>query len=223
VCIDPGHGGSSDPGAIGKTGVQEKVVNLAIALRVAAILRPVVDVVMTRETDVDVSLQDRAAVEADAFASIHCNAADNPDANGTETLYYPGSIMGRRLADRIQAHVVQELGTVDRGVKERPDLAVLRLSNCPAALVEIAFVSNVKEEAMLEDPAIHARAAQAIAEGIAEGMGFRLPAVWDPVKEIEKLKQDGLTNSSHEPKDVVNWGELATVLNRMRRGCKCLR
>jgi N-acetylmuramoyl-L-alanine amidase len=213
----PAISGGRDPGAIGKTGVQEKVVNLAVALRVAAILRPVVDVVMTRETDVDVSLQDRASVEADALISIHANASVFRDANGTETLYYPGSIMGRRLAECIQAQVVQELGTADRGTKERPDLAVLRLSNCPAALVEVAFLSNPNEESNLENPKIHARAAQAIARGIAEAMGFRLPAVWEPAKEIEKLKQDGLINTDKKPKDVVTWGELATVLNRMRR------
>lgn len=220
VCLSAGHGGS-DPGAIGKTGVQEKVVNLAVALRVAAILRPVVDVVMTRETDVDVSLEERAELanssDCSCFTEIHCNASVFRDANGTETFYHPASVVGRRLAQCIQSRMVKALGTRDRGIKESPNLAVLRLTNCPAALVEIAFISNAKEEAMLTDPKVHALAAQAIAEGIAEAMGFKLPTPWDPVIEIGKLKTDGLIDSGHAPKDAVTWGELATILNRIRR------
>ncbi|HAY23450.1 MAG TPA: N-acetylmuramoyl-L-alanine amidase [Desulfobacterales bacterium] len=215
IAIDPGHGGE-DPGAVGKTGVQEKVVALAVALRVAAILRPIADVKMTRVDDTDVSLENRANVEADAFISIHCNASVFRDSNGTETFYHPVSVIGRRLAERIQAKVVSALGTRDRGVKKSPNLAVLRLTKCPAALVEIAFLSNVKEEAMLEEPKIHALAAQSIAEGIAEAMGFKLPVVWDPVAEIEKLRAEGLINGEKKPKDTVTWGEFATVLNRLR-------
>lgn len=171
---------------------------------------------MTRIDDTDISLQDRSAVEADAFVSIHCNASASRDANGTETFYHPVSVVGRRLAQCIQGRVVEAIGTRDRGIKENQDLAVLRLTNCPAALVEIAFLSNVKEEGMLEDPKIHALAALAIAEGIAEAMGFNLPAVWDPAVEIDKLKTDGMIDSNHFPKTAVTWGELATVLNRMR-------
>lgn len=217
VCIDPGHSGP-DPGAVGKTGVQEKVINLAVALRVAAILEPVAEVVLTRIDDSDISLQDRAAMAdgTEAFVSIHCNSSVFRDANGTETFYHPASVIGRRLAQCIQSKVVGAIGTRDRGIKESPNMAVLRLTSCPAVLVEIAFLSNVKEEGMLEDPKVHALAAQAIAEGITEAIGLRLPEKWDPVVEIEKLKQSKLIDSDHAPKDVVTWGELATVLNRIR-------
>lgn len=218
IVIDPGHGGP-DPGAIGPSGVQEKVIALAIALRLVAILRPVARVIITRETDEDVSLQARADIAdgAEALISIHCNAASNPESNGTETLYYPGSVMGRRLAECIQTQVVQELGMKNRGIKERPGLAVLRLTNAPAAILEIAFISNPTEEANLEDPKIHTRVAQAIARGTAEALGLKLPVAWDPAVELQKLRDDGLINTEKKPQDVVNWGELATVLNRMRR------
>lgn len=217
IYIDPGHGGR-DPGAIGPTGLQEKVITFAVAFRVAAILRPVAEVIMTRINDTDISLQDRSAVKADAFISIHCNASVSREANGTETFYHPVSVIGRRLAQCIQTRVVKAIGTRDRGIKENPNLAVLRLPDGPSALVEIAFISNPTEEAMLEDYKTHAKVAQAIAEGIAEALGFKLPAVWDPAAEIARLKESGLIDGAHAPKDTVTWGELATVLNRMRSG-----
>jgi len=217
IVLDPGHGG--EPGAVGPAGTKEKVINLAVAFRVAAILRPVAEVIMTREADVDMSLQARAimADEADAFVSIHCNAADKPGAHGTETLHYPGSVWGRRLAQAIQQRVVAALDTADRGLKERSDLAVLRLTNPPAALVEIAFLSNPAEEAMLNDPTTHAKAAEAIAQGIADCFEFVLHPEYDPVKEIAKLREAGLINSDHKSGDPVTWGEFATVLNRLRK------
>lgn len=219
ICIDPGHGGS-DPGAVGPAGTQEKVIALAISLRVAALLRPVADVVMTRETDIDMELRDRAVMAdgADCFVSIQCNAADKPEAQGTETLYYPGSVWGRRLAQAIQQRLVPAIDTADRGLKERSDLAVLRLTNPPAALVEIAFLSNPEEEARLNDPALHAAAAQAIVQGIADCFNFKLEPEYDPAREITKLKEAGLINSDHKPGETVNWGQFATVLNRLRQG-----
>lgn len=94
VVIDAGHGGH-DTGAIGLvTGVQEKDLNLLVAQRLAAMIRknhPEVDVVLTRETDVFLPLQQRADVvnkckdNAKLFISIHTNAADNRKACGAET------------------------------------------------------------------------------------------------------------------------------------------
>ena len=49
------------------------------------------------------------------------------------------------LADAIQAQIVNSLDTVDRGVKERPDLAVLKHTAMPAVLVEMAFIDNAED------------------------------------------------------------------------------
>ncbi|MBN2358750.1 MAG: N-acetylmuramoyl-L-alanine amidase [Deltaproteobacteria bacterium] len=92
IVLDPGHGGS-DPGAIGPTGLREKDVTLKLAKRIAEKLRKElgVDVVMTRETDRDLSLEQRAAIaneaHADLFLSIHVNASPNRRAYGIETFY----------------------------------------------------------------------------------------------------------------------------------------
>ena len=90
VVIDAGHGGH-DAGAIGKMGVQEKNLNLSVAKQLGAKIRenyPNVKVVLTRETDVFLPLQERANIanknHADLFISIHTNAAENRNACGAE-------------------------------------------------------------------------------------------------------------------------------------------
>ncbi|MFQ5446665.1 MAG: N-acetylmuramoyl-L-alanine amidase [Saprospiraceae bacterium] len=91
VVIDPGHGGH-DPGCLGP-GAREKNLALAIGKYFAQALKknyPEINVIMTRSTDVFVTLEERAAIatrnKADLFVSIHCNFI--PKANhihGAET------------------------------------------------------------------------------------------------------------------------------------------
>jgi N-acetylmuramoyl-L-alanine amidase len=82
VVIDAGHGGH-DPGAIGITGVKEKDIVLAIALKVGTLIEKNTDVkvLYTRKTDVYVKLYERAQLannnHADIFMSIHCNSVEN--------------------------------------------------------------------------------------------------------------------------------------------------
>ncbi|THH38950.1 N-acetylmuramoyl-L-alanine amidase [Aliishimia ponticola] len=89
VVIDPGHGGI-DPGAE-RSGLVEKVLALDVALRVnAALRREGIQVVMTRDRDVFVSLEQRTAIAhqagASVFMSIHADALSDGGANGA-TVY----------------------------------------------------------------------------------------------------------------------------------------
>ena len=91
VVIDAGHGGH-DPGAIGANGTQEKEITLKMALLLGEMIQQKysdIKVVYTRKTDVFVELYHRTKIandnHADIFISIHCNAADNRAAYGTET------------------------------------------------------------------------------------------------------------------------------------------
>ncbi len=91
VVIDAGHGGN-DPGAIGISGVKEKDITLAVALKLGALIEKNSDVkvVYTRKTDVFVELFKRAQIannhHADWFISIHCNSVDkNNVVSGAET------------------------------------------------------------------------------------------------------------------------------------------
>lgn len=79
---------------------------------------------------------------ADCALSLHFNAADDPEAEGTEMIHYKGSTAGRRLAMLLQGETVQALGTEDRRVIGRTDLEVLRLTEMPAVVCEPAFGSH---------------------------------------------------------------------------------
>lgn len=90
VVIDPGHGGK-DPGAISPSGIKEKDITLAVAKKLATELREQTgcEVILTRDRDVFIPLEERTAIanskEADLFLSIHVNAAPNKAAKGIET------------------------------------------------------------------------------------------------------------------------------------------
>lgn len=92
IVIDPGHGGPR-PGTIGKSGLQEKEVNLGVALALRKLLREKagLDAILTRESDVDVTLEDRTVIanqkRADLFVSIHSNAHRDRKRGGVETFF----------------------------------------------------------------------------------------------------------------------------------------
>ncbi len=92
IALDAGHGGH-DPGAIGRDGTQEKDVTLAIVLKLEKLLRTELgaDVVLTRDSDVFIPLEERTAIAnasgADLFLSVHINSARNRTGRGLETYY----------------------------------------------------------------------------------------------------------------------------------------
>ncbi len=92
VVIDPGHGGL-EPGAKGRFGTLEKDITLAISLKLKALIEKDMgfEVVLTRDRDVDVSLENRSAIannhKAGVFISIHANGAVPSKAAGSETFF----------------------------------------------------------------------------------------------------------------------------------------
>ncbi len=103
--------------------------------------------------------------EADLFVSIHCNAY-NTVANGTETLTHPDDEEGHKLAKCINDQIVDTFGTLDRGVKDRDNLAVLNGTEMPAVLVEMAFIDNEDDAILLQDK--QDDFARAIARGVTD-------------------------------------------------------
>ena len=73
----------------------------------------------------------------------------NTQARGTETLYK--SFNGQQLANDIQSQIIRSINTVDRGVKERQDLWVLNGTDATAVLVEMAFIDNDEDLALLNN------------------------------------------------------------------------
>lgn len=186
IVIDPGHGGS-DTGAIGPTGVTEKSIALRVAKRLKVLLEEQgAEVIMTRTEDREVSpkgakatdveeLQARCDVAnrnaADIFISIHLDAFSSPEAHGTTGYYYErGSANSTRLADVVKRNVLRRIGTFDRGTKPC-DFYVCHHTTMPAMLLETAFVSNPREERMMNSDEGVENAAQGIAAGISEYFG----------------------------------------------------
>lgn len=180
IVLDPGHGGS-DSGAVGSNKTLEKNVTLAISQEVGKLLEQNgAKVQMTRTEDRDVFGPDATAAQelqaridvankekANLFVSIHINAFSNPQANGTSTYYYPKTTGDIRLASFIQDGMAAQIGLLDRG--EIPArFYVLRKAEMPAALAEVAFISNPNEERLLNDPKFIKKAALGIYNGIAK-------------------------------------------------------
>ena len=108
---------------------------------------------------------------ADIFISLHCNAF-NEKANGTECLVFAKGSYAEDLANAIQNQIISSLSTVDRGVKERPDLAVLKGTKMPAVLVEMAFIDNATDcEKLINQQDEFARA---IARGVTDYLGGKM-------------------------------------------------
>lgn len=177
VVLDPGHGGN-DTGARGKE-VDEKDVNLAIALKAGAILmKNGIHVEYTRKTDVTVGLEERALIandfNAELFVSIHNNSDTARKGHGTETYYYAPLSMPelymqiderKLLAQKLQEQLISKLKLTDRGAKEG-NLSVLRNTTMPSALVEVMFISWPEEHELLKQEKTRDLAAEAIAQGI---------------------------------------------------------
>ncbi len=170
IVIDPGHGGG-DSGASGPSGLREKDVCLSVAKKTESLLTDAgAKVIMTRTTDRDVTyagspnvmeLQarvDKAPSNADVFVSIHCNAFQSPSANGMETYYSGRSSEGRRLAQLLN----EELASAGKA-----NFYVIRHTACPASLVELAFITNYREERLLADDEYQNTLAAAIAKAVS--------------------------------------------------------
>jgi N-acetylmuramoyl-L-alanine amidase len=203
VVIDPGHGGNFETGgssknnAVSPSGVLEKNMTLRFAFLVRDALQESaqlgghdVKIFMTRETDVNLGLSDRAAVakskKADVFLSIHFNGF-NGVSRGTETLISPKAINSNHAADKTLAQRVQkaafnavkvhDTNAKNRGVKDQK-LGVLNQASlgtkARGCLVEIEFIDVPGVDSLLNigpsSPQVRADICKAIAGAILEDL-----------------------------------------------------
>lgn len=184
IVIDPGHGGR-DPGAIGASGTQEKMVTLATALELRRLLEATgrYRVALTRTRDVTVSLNNRLAFarkhEADLLIAIHADASHNRKARGASVYVRSGHssahlLASRRNANRIasalrapdpvpeatsaflQFSMIEQLDDDVRMAATPARSAhfyVLASRETPSVLLEMGFLSNRQDEALLRQPA----------------------------------------------------------------------
>ena len=169
VVVDAGHGGK-DNGALRRYGGAEKNATLDVATRLARKLRESqFRTVMTRSSDVFVSLDERAAISNNQknaiFVSVHFNDSRRRRIHGFETYYH--SPVARDLAYRIQQRLVTIRGASNRGVKTA-NFRVLRKALYPAVLVECGFLSNRSEGAAARKADYRDELADKIAEAIVD-------------------------------------------------------
>lgn len=169
VMLDAGHGGY-DNGAIFNDR-REKDDTLNLTLAIGNILENAgVDVLYTRTTDIYQSPLQKARIanesDADYFISIHRNSSTSPDMySGVQTLVYENSGIPAVFAENINREL-EKVGFNNIGVEERKNLAVLRHTKMPAALVEVGFINTEDDNNIfdLKFPEV----AQAIAKGILD-------------------------------------------------------
>ena len=107
---------------------------------------------------------------ADYFISIHCNASENPAANGSEVYVYRQGSVAAALAQQVLEAIVARLGTKNNGVRVNPSLYVLRRTRMPAILVELAYITNEEDvQKLVNDQYAFA---YAIYEGLCRYLGL---------------------------------------------------
>lgn len=214
VVIDPGHGGDED-GAMGSQGTSEKDITLGVSLKLRDLLaqHDDLEVIMTRDEDKTLTLQERADIAnskgGDLYVSIHCNSYWDEDISGSQTFFLAAAMNdearatamlenrsillerdkmdfepvddldfilldlmqteylseSQELAKMIQTGLAEKLRIRSRGV-DQAGFFVLNKVFMPSVLVEVAFLSNKREEALLKKDQFQQKAAEAIYEGI---------------------------------------------------------
>lgn len=185
IIIDPGHGGI-DPGAIGRTGVLEDEINLQIALKLRKLIEQSGGVaLMIREDDSGLYSEGSSRIRdkknedlrerhkminesnAHIFISIHLNFFPQSQYYGAQCFYNKGDEEGRKLAELIQAELIDVIRNNNtRKAKSIDTVYILKNNKMPSALVECGFLSNYEEESLLKDENYQEKLAWAIFMGI---------------------------------------------------------
>lgn len=173
ICINGGHCPGLDSGAVSAKGLQEANVVRDMMTLVHGYLQQVgYEVLSVQKNDLQAICDASNSYGADLFVSIHCNSAGSAIAKGTEVWYNDGSVVGLKLAKCILNQILDSLQVVNRGVKDAVPgvngLYVLKNTDCPAVLVETAFISNLEDEELLASDQGKDDFAKAIARGITD-------------------------------------------------------
>lgn len=183
IFIDQGHNPFGPNGGAQGNGLNEADVTFQVGSYLADLLAqdPRFEVRVSRSSPTEVigtsnasSLAARVNAAnswpADYFISIHCNASTNPALNGSEVYVYQQYTQSYWLAQHILNGIVQRVGTRDNGVRLNPGLYVLRRTQMPAVLVELAYLSNASDAQKLRDDPYGF--AQGIYNGLLSYFGF---------------------------------------------------
>ena len=184
IYLDPGHGGA-DSGAYYKN-YKESDLNLAISKKVMELLKEEGAIVyLTRYGDYDLStpnawnrkrsdLSRRANIinnsDCDLYLSIHLNADDSGTLRGAEAYYDTINPKNKNIAEIFQDEFKKNLGT-NRGYKENSTKYLQRRINRPGVLLEVGFLSNASERALLVSEEYQSKLANVISNGVKRYFG----------------------------------------------------
>ena len=176
IYLDQGHNPDNPNAGAEGNGFREQDLVYAIGQRTAAMLRGYgFEVRLSRPTpdtplgtsvasSLAARVGDANAWDADYFISLHCNASDVTAASGTEAFVYRRDTDAEWLAYRLLRGVTDATGLPDRGITARPGLYVLRKTRMPAVLMELGFITNPGDAALL------AYSPNLFAAGLTEGI-----------------------------------------------------
>ncbi len=185
LVIDAGHGGM-DGGAVGISGVMEKDLNLAVAVKLREIAEADgMNVVMTRTEDTSlhttesarIRVQKRSDLEvrrnilnetgAAAFISIHMNKFEQSKYRGAQ-VFYANNDKSKALGETIQKSLIEGMSDGNtRAAKSAPtSVFMLKGTRETAVVVECGFLSNPEEEQLLQKDDYQQRLAQCIYDGL---------------------------------------------------------
>lgn len=179
IIVDAGHGGF-DSGAVGPSGIKEDLLNLQVAKKLESLLHSRgARVIMTR-TNNDALAPSKAGdmrkrveiikkARPDMVISIHMNKFGQSKYYGAQTFYMTGSQEGEKLAEAIQAQLRSNLieGN-NRQTKSASNLLILKAGDAPTVIVECGFLSNPREEALLQESDYQDKIAWSIYRGIID-------------------------------------------------------
>ncbi len=174
--IDQGHNPQNPNAGAEGNGYREQDLVYRIGVELAEILRAEgYDVRLSRPTaDTQLGTSNAASLAArvneanawgaDYFISLHANASTIPSASGSEALVYRTDSTAGELGRRIVQYLSDATGLPNRGVTPRTNLYVLRRTRMPAVLVELGFITNPGDAALM------ANSPQLFALGVANGI-----------------------------------------------------
>lgn len=221
VVLDAGHGGT-DTGAV-KNFILEKDINLDITLRTARLFEQKGwNVVLTRRTDVEPSLLERAdaanIVDATVFISVHNNSLPEdklPRSRefGTTVLYNAAARQpAQDLAQIMQDELIQATGTQREVLQDRPRLVVLNSTWVPAVLTEGIMMPNPANAKLILDRFQRQRSAEAIVKATETWYGKKVLAAkkpkMGPVQPVVKLEA-APSGSGNQAGNTANRGTVA--------------
>ncbi|MGM9643224.1 MAG: N-acetylmuramoyl-L-alanine amidase [Eubacteriales bacterium] len=183
IYIDQGHNPVNPNAGAEGNGLREQDLVYAIGQELASLLRangnfevrlsrptPQTQIGSSNNSSLRQRVEDANSWGADYFISLHTNASASPDAGGVESLVFSSPSRAASLGADISKGVSEATGLRDRGVKVRSGLYVLRKTEMPAVLVELGFISNPSEAALMRDrPDLFA---QGVYNGIIEYLGI---------------------------------------------------